>query len=92
MTGLRSGVLSYKHGEETDKFAVHYGYAEICQDKITVLAKMAEHCEEIDMERAKAAHDRAKTKLAQKLDDDDLIEILHAKLIRSLVRQRAAGG
>lgn len=90
LTNLQSGILRYKKGSEENIVAVHYGYAEICQDKITILAKLAEFSDEIDIERAKAAKQTAETELEQVMKDvekTDQIDELQQKINRSITRQ-----
>ena len=36
-----------------------HGYAEVLPDRVIVLAEISERAEEIDVERTRAAHDRA---------------------------------
>ncbi len=90
LTNLQSGILSYKNGNEENKIAVHYGYAEISQNKITILAKLAEFSNEIDIERAKTAKQKAETKLEQVMSDVESIDQIYKlqqKIYRSLTRQ-----
>lgn len=89
LTNLQSGVLSYKKGSKVEQVAVHYGYAEICRDRITVLAKTAELKEEIDLERSNLALQSAQTKLKKALEDPDQIEnveLLQMKIRRAITR------
>jgi len=90
LTNLQSGILSYKNGNEESKIAIHYGYAEICQDKITILAKLAEFSNEIDIERAKASKQAAESELEQVMKDVDSVHKLvklQQKIYRSITRQ-----
>ena len=91
LTSLHTGVLTYKTGGEEHKIAVHYGFAQVHQDKITVVAKLAEHGNEIDLERIQRLIDRTRESLG-KLSDDDLDKkqrLLEGKLARALTRQHA---
>ncbi len=92
LTNLQSGVLVYKSGSEEKKLAIHKGYAEICNDKITILAKTAELAEEIDLERAKSAQQKAEQNLDQAIKESDQLELvneLQQKISRSIARQEA---
>ncbi len=92
LTNLQSGVLVYKSGSEEKKLAIHKGYAEICNDKITILAKTAELAEEIDLERAKSAQQKAEQDLDQAIKETDQLELvneLQQKISRSVARQDA---
>ena len=48
LTSLSSGLLSYGQGKDKKLMAVHYGFAEIFGNRVTVLAKDAQTAEEID--------------------------------------------
>ena len=65
---------------------MHAGFAEILGDKVTLLAELAEWPEEIDLERARKAEDRARERLNRK--DADL-DVARAELAlkRALARQ-----
>src|SRR5437660_9529982 len=56
---LGVGVITYRAGGATKKLAVAWGFAEVLQDKVTILAETAERPEEIDVKRAQEARQRA---------------------------------
>ena len=64
--------------------AVHGGFLSVADDKVSILAEVAELAGEIDVDRAKAALERAQALLEQ--DDDAL-----AAAQRAQTRIRAAG-
>jgi F-type H+-transporting ATPase subunit epsilon len=72
---------------ETTTWAVHQGFLEYRDDRLTVLADVAERPEEIDRERARAAHDRAQEHLA----DPDYEGNARAELRRAEIRLLLAG-
>lgn len=51
--------------------AVHSGFVEVSDDHVTVLSDVAELAETIDVERARAALDRAEDALRADSDDDE---------------------
>src|SRR5216684_1508021 len=61
MTELGIGELSYHDigGKESAHFALVRGFAEVLPDRVTVLAETAERAEEIDLQRANIALQRA---------------------------------
>jgi F-type H+-transporting ATPase subunit epsilon len=63
LTQLRIGELSYKQGMRERYLALQWGFAEIANDQVTVLAEVAELPEEIDVEAAKAAKAAAEVAL-----------------------------
>ena len=60
---LKTGVLSYRVGASLQKLHVSGGFAEVLGDKVSVLADVAEKPEDIDIESAKAALERAEKSL-----------------------------
>jgi F-type H+-transporting ATPase subunit epsilon len=56
---LGVGTLSYAVGGQKRYLAVHGGFLEVADDHVRVLADTAERAEEIDIQRAKAALERA---------------------------------
>lgn len=93
LTTLKVGELTYRRGKEVHHMAISWGYAEVTPKKVTILAETAEVAAEIDIERAKAARERAEEKLKKlsKEDHDYLVEAaaLEKSLIRLQVAQRA---
>lgn len=65
ITTLKTGMLTYKKGNEVGHFFVSGGYAEVGSDKTIILADSAERAEDIDVERARAAMQRAEERLKQ---------------------------
>src|ERR1044072_1827858 len=56
---LGTGTLTYVKGGAKRYIAVHSGFLEIVEDHVRVLANLAEPKEEIDVQRARAALQRA---------------------------------
>lgn len=63
ITELAVGVITYRSQGDTRKLSVAWGFAEVLQDKVTILAETAERPEEIDVDRAQKAKDRAEQRL-----------------------------
>jgi F-type H+-transporting ATPase subunit epsilon len=66
LTHLRPGPIWYRQGAEIRWLAVRGGLAMVGADFVTILADAAEFAEDIDVERAKSAMEKA----AQSLDID----------------------
>lgn len=90
VSALKTGLVRVQHEGNTLKIAVSGGFAEVRSSKVTVLANAAEREDEIDVERAKAAKERAEQRLAAKDPDIDLVRA-EAALKRALNRLRAKG-
>jgi F-type H+-transporting ATPase subunit epsilon len=90
LTSLKIGELCYKNDGVAVCMALNWGYFELKDDKIVILVETAERSEEIDLERAKAALEKAEESL-KKLSPDDLIfKAQEAALMRALIRMQVA--
>lgn len=85
-TVIAPGIVTITEAEGTKRAAIHAGFAEILGDKVTLLAEIAEWPEEINLERARKAEDRAKERLNRKEAGLDITRAEIA-LKKSLVRQ-----
>lgn len=87
---LRPGILTI-HMENGDQkqAALHGGFVEILKESVTVLAEAAEWPQEIDVERAKQAKERAEARLQAPAADMDTLRAEMA-LRRAVTRIRAA--
>ena len=94
VTTLGSGILKYGAGEHTNGVAVHYGYAQVHDDEVIVLAEMAETAEDVDLARALNAEQKARAELTRALgeqvEEETRMRKYEGKLRRSLVRQQLA--
>lgn len=95
LTSLDTGILIYEHDGRPRRMAVHYGYASVQGDTVTVLSEMVEKAEEIDLERARRAEQRAREELRRLIEQQHAEEYrmrkYEAKLRRSMMRQHAGG-
>lgn len=55
LTALKAGELSYKAGGRKGSIAISRGYAEVLEDKTTILVEDARAAEEIDLAAAREA-------------------------------------
>ncbi|SDB36962.1 F-type H+-transporting ATPase subunit epsilon [Pseudobutyrivibrio sp. YE44] len=85
-TVIAPGICTIHEAEGQKRAAVHAGLAEVLPDKVTLLAEIAEWPDEIDLERARSAEDRARERLANKAGDIDLLRA-EVALKKALVRQ-----
>ena len=73
LTSLKIGTLRYKDANGKERFLfINGGFAEVLPNKVTILAESAERRQNIDVERAKNAKNRAEKRLADKAADTDL--------------------
>lgn len=91
LTSLKPGCLHYKDaGGNEKRVVVSGGFAEALPDKMTVLAESAERKEDIDIQRAEAAKERAERRLAGNTDEEVDYARARAALARAIERIRAA--
>ena len=73
LTTLKTGVMHYTDASGAQRYVfVSGGFAEALPDKVTVLAESAERRKDIDVNRAKAAMERAQERLAQQGKAEDI--------------------
>jgi F-type H+-transporting ATPase subunit epsilon len=88
---LNIGMLRYRKGSAMEKIALGGGFAEVTPDRVVVMADTAERADEIDVERAQRARDRAEARLKELSLDDETYAKAYAELQRALVRMSAGG-
>ena len=89
LTTLKTGVMHYTDAKGTQRYVfVSGGFAEALPDKVTVLAESAERRKDIDIDRAKAAMERAQERLAQSKAEDIDFNRARAALERAIHRIR----
>lgn len=65
LSELGMGTLAYRKGTDVQYFAVLGGFVEVLPGRVIILADACERAGEIDVERARAALERAKAELAK---------------------------
>jgi len=92
MTSLKVGTIRYTDAQGQERYVfVSGGFAEALPSKVTVLAESAERRRDIDIDRAKAAMDRAQKRLDEKSEDIDYVRAKLA-MMRALHRIQLAEG
>ena len=71
-TAIKPGILTITDDQGGRKAAVHAGFAEVLGDSVTILAEVAEWPDEIDVERAQSAEERARERIAARGEGIDL--------------------
>lgn len=82
---LRPGILTITSDEGIKNAALHEGFIQIMQDKVTILAESAEWPDEIDLDRAEAAKERAEERIKSQKDKTDMARAETA-LLRAIAR------
>ena len=70
---IKPGILTItEENDETREAALHAGFVEILPDKVTIMAEIIEWPQEIDLDRAEAAKERAEERLLHKTNKTDV--------------------
>jgi F-type H+-transporting ATPase subunit epsilon len=88
---LQTGVLTYVLGGKNFQLHVSGGFVEVRDDRVSVLAEVAERPEEIDAARARIAREQVEKQLQGWSGSEADFEIAKMKLDRSMVRLQLAG-
>ena len=89
LASLKVGELWYRKGGEKFFLSIAFGFAEVLPDHVTILARIAERAEDIDVERAEAERQRAEAELARPASTVDF-ERVRISLMKALVRLQVA--
>lgn len=84
-TIIKPGILTIRMDGEAKEAALHSGFVEILPDKVTILAEVIEWPEEINRQRAEAAMERAKERIAHPTSQTDIARAQTA-LMRAMAR------
>ncbi|MEB3102514.1 F0F1 ATP synthase subunit epsilon [Ferviditalea candida] len=90
VTPLKIATVKAKRENGEELIAVHGGFMEVRKDRVVILAETAELPEEIDVQRALAAKERAENRLSAKQEDLDYRRAEIA-LQKALTRIKASG-
>jgi F-type H+-transporting ATPase subunit epsilon len=83
---LHHATLKIDSDGGSEFFAVHGGFIEVFEDRVTVLAPVAEAAHEIDIERARRDVEEYETSLRHEFDEE-----IQLCLLRAQARLRTAG-
>ena len=88
LSSIVPGELRYKTGSKTEIMTVMSGFAEVSDNKVSLLVDAAERAQEIDLERARRAMERARERMVKEKDIDFLRAEIALK--RAIARVRVA--
>lgn len=88
---LQVGQLWYRKGTEKTFLSIAFGVAEVLPDRVSILAQIAERAEDIDINRAQAALQRAEQRLNPGTRQMDLdLERARVSLMKAMTRLQVA--
>ncbi len=86
---LTSGEAIFKIGKDTYEAVLHNGFAEVGEEKVNILTDAAEWAEEIDIDRARSAKERAERRLEELTHPEEVVLRSEASLRRAIARIEA---
>jgi F-type H+-transporting ATPase subunit epsilon len=89
---LKTGVLAYNQDGTPHQLHVSGGFVEVSDDRVSVLAEIAERPDEIDTARARLAREHTEKQLSAWSGTEEDFEKARVKLERSMVRLQLASG
>ncbi|HST50957.1 MAG TPA: F0F1 ATP synthase subunit epsilon [Pyrinomonadaceae bacterium] len=89
---LKTGVLSYTQGAETRRLMVSGGFVEVNDDRVSVLADLAEFPQEVDAARARAERDEAERQLGAFTGQPEELAEVQTRLERASTRLQLSAG
>ena len=92
ISALQTGVLSYTQGQATRRLLVSGGFVEVNNDRVSVLADLAEFPEEVDAARARAEREEAERLLGGFSGTPEELADVRARLDRATTRLQLAAG
>ncbi|MDD3619850.1 MAG: F0F1 ATP synthase subunit epsilon [Desulfobulbaceae bacterium] len=92
LSTIKTGTLTFKKDKQTRYLMVSGGFAEVSNNKITFLVESAEYGQDIDVDRAMRAKERAEKRIAQAMQKTEQINRVRAEaaLQRALARLKTA--
>jgi F-type H+-transporting ATPase subunit epsilon len=92
ISALQTGVLTYAQDGKSFPLHVSGGFVEVREDRVAVLAEVAERPDEIDAGRAKLSRDKFEKQLTAWTGSEEELENARVKFERSVVRLQLASG
>jgi F-type H+-transporting ATPase subunit epsilon len=86
---LKAGELWYRKGQDRTYFVLDFGMAEVVPDRVTILVRLADKPEDIDVAREQAARDAAEGELRHAVNLEEA-ERARVAMLTSLMKLRAA--
>lgn len=92
LSTIKIGTMTYEKGKERKSLMISGGFSEVSNNKVTFLVESAEFGDNIDVDRAMKARERAEKRLAQGVQHDEALNVLRAEasLQRAVARLKTA--
>jgi F-type H+-transporting ATPase subunit epsilon len=83
---LKIGVLGFRRGADWRYVAIAWGYCEVANDRVSVMAETAEPAEEIDAARVAQERDRTEARLRELTPGTEEHAVAMTELEKALAR------
>jgi len=90
LTTIEIGEIRYMKGGTTNYLATSGGYAEVLDDRVTILLDDAELAEEIDVEKAKREMEEAEKALKALAFDENQYKLMEMALFKAIMKIEVA--
>lgn len=91
LTGIVPGEVRYNMGATKESIAVSSGFAEVSNDKVSILVDAAEKAGDVDIKRAQQAMERARERLSKERKTEEIdFQRAEAALKRAIARIKVA--
>jgi len=90
LTAIEVGEIRYMKGGTTNYLATSGGYAEVIDDRVTILLDDAELAEEIDVEKAKREMEEAEKALKALVFDENQYKLMEMALFKAILKIEVA--
>lgn len=92
VSNLRTGVLTYTNGGSTERLLISGGFLEVSDDKVSVLADVAERADEIDVSLARTSQAEAERILNNLSGEPEALESARERYELASGRLQLAAG
>jgi F-type H+-transporting ATPase subunit epsilon len=89
LSGIVPGELRFYYGDKSEHIAVSSGFAEVSNNRVSIIVDTAEKAVDIDVERARRAMERARERMEKEKDPADFLRA-EVALKRAISRIKVA--
>ena len=92
ISSLKPGILSYSHRGTSERMVIAGGFIEVSDNKVSILADVAERGNEIDVEKANGERESAEKALAAWSGTEEDFETAKERLDKAQAQLQLASG
>ena len=92
ISSLKPGILAYSNKGASERMVIAGGFIEVSDNKVSILADVAESADEIDVEAAKAERESAEKMLGSWSGTEEEFETARERLDKAQAQLQLASG